>query len=91
MTALNVSFDRTYVDRTYVDLFKFYFITGTHENRIINFYKWYIYKWYISNSFHNKKPLIWDGFIKQVKLFLLGEKDVITQTLEVLLPRLGNP
>ncbi len=68
------------IDRTYVDPFKYYLITCMHENGQINFIN-AVAKWYISNRFHNKQSLIWDGFAKQVKMFLQGEKQTNTQFL----------
>ncbi len=77
------------IDRTYVDPFKYYLITCMHENGQINFIN-AVAKWYISNRFHNKQSLIWDGFAKQVKMFLQGEKQTITQILRGLFPWLGR-
>ena len=73
------------IDRKYVDLFKYYFITCTHDNVQINFIN-ATAKWYISNRFQNKQSLIWDGFVKQIKLFLLGEKRAIAQNMRDLFP-----
>ncbi len=73
------------IDRSYTDTHKIHFITCLHDNKYVNYVN-AAAKWYISNRFQNKQPLIWDGFIKQVKFFLLGEKRDIREKLNSFLP-----
>ena len=72
------------LDPSFSDPHKLHYITCCHNNKSVNFIN-AAAKWYISNRFQNKKPLIWDGFAKSVKYFLVGEKSVISDTIHSVL------
>ncbi len=73
------------IDSSYKDPYKIHFITCLHDSKYTNYIN-ATAKWYISNRFQNKQPLIWDGFIKHIKFFLLGEKRDIREKLNSFLP-----
>ena len=69
------------IDPNYSDPNKFYFITCSHDNILINFLN-IIAKWYISRQFQCKNHLIWEGYAKYVKIFICGEKHSIAHNLK---------
>ena len=74
------NFIRIKIDREFRDRKKLYFILCNHDNSIINYIN-LTAKWYISKKFHSSKPLIWDEYIRYIKLALNGEKQTIRVAL----------
>lgn len=72
------------IDLDYRDGNRFFFLTCSHENNIVNFVN-LAAKWYISRQFQTRKVLLWGGFLKHLKIFMLGEKVEITRGLEPIL------
>ena len=72
------------VDPHYRDSKRIHYITGNHNNKIINYLNT-VAKWYVSKQFHNGQPLFWEGFKKFVRLALNGEKKVIRDILTPIL------
>ena len=70
------NFIRNSIDREFRDRKKLHFILCNHTNSTINYIN-LTAKWYISKSFHNSRPLIWDEYIRYIKLALNGERQII--------------
>ena len=75
-------------DSTYTDNSRYHFLTCFHDNNIINFVN-LAAKWYISRRFQTKTDLLWSGFLKHLKIFLLGERADIGRELGPVLS--GDP
>ena len=68
------------VDLEYKDDNRFFLLTCSHNNDIVNFLNLSA-KWYISRQFQTRQVLLWGGFLKHLKIFMLGEKGCITREL----------
>ena len=51
----------------------FYIILYYYTNSVINYLN-LTAKWYISKNFHNSKLLVWEEYIRYLKLALNGER-----------------
>ena len=69
------------VDSGYTDYLRYSFITCNHDNQIINFIN-LAAKWFISRQFQMNKDLIWDSFIKNLKILLIGERREVCTLLK---------
>ena len=78
------NFIKDKVDREYKDMSDYYFIICVHTNPVVNYIN-LTGKWYISRNFQNAKPLIWDEYVRYVKLALNGEKNNIRVILDEVL------
>ena len=67
------SFIRAKVAPNYRDPKKVHLIVCNHDNQTANYLNM-VAKWYISKQFQEGKPLIWEGFIRLLKLALTGDK-----------------
>ena len=79
------NFIRGNLDSSYQDPHRLRLVTLSHNDQRVNFLN-AVCAWYISKRFHNKQQLVWEGFIKHVKLFLYGEKRNISTGLKDILP-----
>ena len=66
----------TKIDRNYIDVNYFHFITCNHTNKIINYLN-AVCKWYISRSFQYNNPISWLNFKRDLQKALCGEKSSI--------------
>ena len=63
------------------DTKRYYFITCNHVNSIVNYLN-ITAKWYMSKKFQTAKPLIWEEYIRYIRVALTGEKRNICVTIE---------
>ena len=68
------------IDPHFRDSKRIHYITCGHNNNLINYLNTAA-KWYISKQFQKGIPLIWEGFIKFIRLALHGEKKSISDNL----------
>ena len=68
------------IDPLYRDNNLAHFILLNHSTDIVNYLN-LAAKWYISKQFQLEKPLIWQGFVRLVRLALTGEKQNIKSAL----------
>ena len=68
------------IDQNYMDVGGYYRITLSHTDQRVNFIN-AVANWYISRKFQSKSPLIFAVFVKELRIFLLGEKSVIVHGL----------
>ena len=66
-------FIKSKVDRNSKDRKKYNFITCYHTNSLINYINMAV-KWYKGNNFQNSEALIWDEYVRYVKLALTYER-----------------
>ena len=78
-------FIRTSIDESYDDPLRYYLICLSHSDNRINFIN-SVSCWYIGKSFQNKDILVWERYIKHLKLFSLGEKTDTVRGINVLIP-----
>ena len=78
------TFIRDNIYRDFRDTKKYYLITSNHANPIVNYFN-ITAKWYISKKFQNAKPLIWDEYIRYIRVALTGEKQYIRVTVDDIL------
>ena len=71
-------------DSSYTDTSRYHFLTCFHDNNYINFVN-LAAKWYISRRFQTKSDLLWSGFLKHLKIFMLGERADIRRELDPIL------
>ena len=71
---------RARIDNSYSDHTKFFHFTCNHPNKAINFIN-LVCNWYIGRQFQSNKPFYLDAFDKFLKLFLVGEKLSIKNSL----------
>ena len=79
-----VRFIRDKLESGYTDSFRYYFITCNHDNQIVNFVN-LAAKWFISRQFQTNNDLVWDSFIKTMKMLLTGERREICTPLKPIL------
>ena len=72
------------VDLVYRDDNRFFLLTCFHSNDVVNFLNLSA-KWYISRQFQTRQVLLWGGFLKHLRIFMLGEKACITRELNPIL------
>ena len=58
------------------DTKRYYFITCNHVSAIVNYFN-ITAKWYMSKKFQNAKPLIWEEYIRYIRVALTGEKRTV--------------
>ena len=57
------------------DTTRYYFITCNHVNSVVNYLN-ITAKWYMSRKFQTAKPLIWEEYIRYIRVALTGEKNI---------------
>ena len=82
-------FIRDNIESDYSDNSRYYFLTCSHHRDIVNFVN-LAAKWYLSRQYQTKAQLLWEGFLKYLKIFMVGERAVITQELYPILS-MPNP
>ena len=59
------------VDQNYMDVDGYFRITLSHTDQRVNFVN-AVANWYISRKFQNKSPLIFEIFVKELRIFLFS-------------------
>ena len=78
-------FIKTSIDESYDDPLRYYLICLSHSDNRVNLIN-SVSCWFIGKSFQKKEVLVWERYLKHLKLFLLGEKTGTARGLNELIP-----